>query len=365
MTGSFFGRIALAFVSLASVTACGMQGSAPVVPASFEAQHSSVGNSGPLLYVANTSTRQGVVYGSVLGFSGDASGNVRPKVKIAGTNTGLSYFTTSAAVDQSGRIYVSGPDFNAISVWPAGSNGDVKPAASFYVDCDTFSDEPVSFVLDGTGNLWVACKASDGMAVRRNHGSPSQSGHILEYPPIGAGATGQIQVNPIREIVGLKTGMQRINSIALDANGHVSVQDFRAANQPSLILTFAATANGNVAPLSRLGGYKTMLGGDNYRAYGYGGIGYDSQGRLVACSNYHHVPQLITFAPKARGNVAPASTLSVPGCYGIALDSSDNLYVSFTDSILEYAAGSAESAKPVRTISGNLTTLSTAYSVTL
>jgi hypothetical protein len=363
MTSSLFGRIALAFVSFASVTACATQGSSPVVPASFQAQRASGENGGPLLYVANTSMRHGAAYGSVLGFAGDAGGNVRPKVKIAGTNTGLRDFTTSAAVDQSGRIYVSGPVFNAISIWPAGSNGDVKPIASFYVDCNTFSEEPVTFVLDGTGNLWVACKASDGMAVRAG-GSPSETGHILEYPPVASGATGQLQVNPIREIVGPKTGMQRVNSIALDANGHVSVQNFRAPKEPSLILTFASTAKGNVAPVSRLGGYKTMLGGDNYRAYGYGGIGYDSQGRLVACSNYHHVAQLITFAPKARGNVAPASTLSVPGCYGIALDPNDNLYVSFTNSILEYAAGSTGSTKPVRTISGNLTTLSTAYSPT-
>jgi hypothetical protein len=364
MTSSLFGRIALAFVSLASVTACGTQGSSPVVPASFQEQHASGENSAPLLYVANTSMRHGAAYGSVLGFAGDASGNVRPKVKIAGTNTGLRDFTTSAAVDKSGRLYVSGPVFNAISVWPAGSNGDVKPMAYFVVDCNVFSEEPVSFVFDESGNLWVACKASDGMAVQAS-GSPSESGHILEYPPIGPGATGQIQVSPIREIVGEKTGMQRVNSIALDGSGHVSVQNFRASNQPSLILTFASTAHGNVAPLSRLGGYKTQLGGDNYRAYGYGGIGYDSQGRLVACSNYHRVPQLITFALGARGNVAPASTLSVPGCYGIALDANDNLYVSFTNSILEYAAGSAGSAKPVRTISGNLTSLSAAYSVTL
>jgi hypothetical protein len=363
MTGRFFGRLALAYVSLLSATGCATQGSGSVIPAAFGAQYSAVAKSEPLLYVANTSTRHGAGYGSVLGFAGDASGNVRPVVKIGGINTGLGYFTTSAAVDASGRLYISGPDFNSISVWPAGSNGDVKPVASFYVDCDTFSEEPVSFVFDGTGNLWVACKASDGMAVRHG-GSQSQGGHILEYAPVPAGATGQVQVTPIREIVGQKTGMQIVNSIALDANGRVSVQDFRGAHQPNLILTFASTANGNVAPRSSLGGYKTQLGGDKYRAYGYGGIRYDSQGRLVACSDYHGVPQLITFAAGARGNVAPANTLSVPGCYGIALDSSDNVYVSFTNSILEYAAGSVGSAKPVRTISGSLTTLSTAYSPT-
>jgi hypothetical protein len=363
MTGRFFGRLAMAYVSLISVTGCSTQGSGPVIPATFGAQYSSVAKSGPLLYVANTSTRHGAGYGSVLGFAGDASGNVRPVVKIGGRNTGLGYFTTSAAVDASGRLFISGPDFNSISIWPAGSNGDVKPVASFYVDCDTFSEEPVSFVFDETGNLWVACKASDGMAVKHG-GSQSQGGQILEYPPVPAGATGQIQVTPIREIVGQKTGMQIVNSIALDANGHVSVQDFRGASQPSLILTFGRTANGNVTPLSRLGGNKTQLGGDRYRAYGYGGISYDSQGRLVACSSFHGVSQLITFAPGARGNVAPSNTLAVPGCYGIALDPNDNVYVSFTNSILEYAAGSVGSAKPLRTISGNLTTLSTAYSPT-
>jgi hypothetical protein len=354
MTGSFLRRLALAF-SLALVTGCATQGSAAFIPASLPAQYSSAAKSGPLLYVANTSTRHGAGYGSVLGFAADATGNVRPAVKISGTNTGLGYFTTSAAVDYSGRLYVSGPNFNSISVWPAGNNGDVKPTASFDVDCDSFSEEPVSFILDGMGNVWVACKASTGTDV--------ETGHVLEYPPVAAGATGYIQLTPIREIVGQKTGMQRLTSIALNAKGQVSVDNTRGRKQPNLILTFAGTANGNVAPLSRLGGDKTELGGDGYHAYGYGGISYDSQGRLVACSN-GRIPQLITFAPGARGNVAPTSTLSIQGCYGIALDSEDNLYVAYTNSIVEYAAGSVGSAKPVRTISGNLTTLSMANSLT-
>ncbi len=92
------------------------------------------------------------------------------------------------------------------------------------------------------------------------------------------------------------------------------------------------------------------------------GIKYDSHGRLVVCSNSHK-PRLLTFARGAHGNVAPIGTLFVPGCSGITLDSEDNIYVAFQDSILVYAAGAVGSTQPIRIISGNLTTLSSAYGI--
>jgi len=143
----------------------------------------------------------------------------------------------------------------------------------------------------------------------------------------------------------------------------VSVQDYNNyTTYKSRILTFAETANGDVAPLSRLEGYKTQLSSSAW--WGSSGIKYDSHGGLVVCSN-NRKPRLLTFARGAHGNVAPISTLFVPGCSGINLDPNDNVYIAFKDSILVYAAGSAGSAKPLRTITGPLTTLSSATSVSL
>ncbi len=51
----------------------------------------------------------------------------------------IGLIDTSAAVDKSGRLYISGPYLNSIAVFPAGSSGDVKFAAYFDVGCDSFS----------------------------------------------------------------------------------------------------------------------------------------------------------------------------------------------------------------------------------
>ena len=122
------------------------------------------------------------------------------------------------------------------------------------------------------------------------------------------------------------------------------------------------TAHGHVAPLARLEGFKTELSSAGIDDWGVSGIKYDSQGRLLVCTHYLK-PRLLTFAPGANGNVAPISTLFVPGCSGITLDPQDNIYVAFKDSILVYAAGSTGSAQPIRTIRGNRTILSNAGSV--
>ncbi len=145
----------------------------------------------------------------------------------------------------------------------------------------------------------------------------------------------------------------------------MSVQQTNAKTYKIRILTFAETANGDVAPLSTLGGDKTQLSGpSDDSGFGAGsGIKYDSKGRLIACTNRKDEPRLLTFAPGAHGNVAPISTLVVPGCSSITLDPKDNIYIAFKDSILVYAAGSAGTAQPMRTITGPLTTLSSTTSV--
>ena len=154
--------------------------------------------------------------------------------------------------------------------------------------------------------------------------------------------------------------MHRVASIALNGNGQVSVQETTGPNIS--ILTFADTAIGDASPSSRLAGDKTQLGSSGYG--GASGIAYDSLGRLLACSNSSK-PSLLTFARGAQGNVAPISTLYVPGCYSIALDTQDNVYIAYQDSISVYAAGAVGSAQPIRIIKGNRTTLSSAYFVAL
>ncbi len=301
-----------------------------------------------MLYVANTIVRNGVWYAELLGFAGNANGNVSPTLNIVGRKQPLGGAATAVAVDKSGRRYMIGHWFNQIDVWAADSNENSKPIAHFNSSCGNLSFVNLSFVFDRTGNLWVAC------------GGEGENSAIVEFPPLPAGATGGINLTPIREITGssTKTAVNYPRSIAINPNGQVSIENYSLYTRRRLIFTFDPTENGFAAPRSQLGGDRTLLG-----VNGYGGISYDSQGRLVACTNLDGVPRLLTFATGAKGNVAPISILSIAGCNGVAVDSQDNVYVAFANSITEYAPVSTGSAKPLRTISGNLTTLSNASSV--
>ena len=310
-----------------------------------QTQRSAAATSHPLLYVENFTLRNEHAYASLLGFDVNANGNVPPVFNIAGKQTQkgqLGGVDTNIVADKSGRVYSTGPNLDAIAVWPAGSNGDVPWTAYFNAGCDTFSSDGIRLALDRAGHVWVACF----------QGQDPDTSAIFEYPAVPAGAKGQIVPKWMRKITGSKTGLYVISAIALNGKGQVSVRTNGA------ILTFADTARGNVAPLSILYGDKTL---------GYTGpstIAYDSLGRLVGCNNSSK-PSLLTFAPGAQGNEAPISTLVVPACSAFTLDSQDNIYIGFNDSILVYEAGAAGTAQPIRTISGNRTTLTGAGSVSL
>jgi hypothetical protein len=353
MTGSFVRRLALAFISVALVTGCGSQGPAPGVPATLRLERSSAPTSGPMLYVTNLST-QDPGSGSVLGFAANANGNVRPTVRIAGPRTGLGFDSASIAIDKLGRLYTTGTDqfLNKINIWRSGSNGDTKPTAHFTGYCDNFTPYPMVLAFDRFGHLWAACSSEGG-------------GELVEYPIIQAGFTGWFGhfFVALRNIHSTDS-FNGFKSIALNSNGQVSVEKDDRAARNRVILTFAVKQKGGFAPLSRLRGNKTQLDGQDDISYNSGGgISYDSQERLVACSNRKDGGRVLTFAPGANGNVAPISTLSVIGCNGVAVDPQDNIYVTFAGSITEYAAGASGSAQPLRVISGDLTGLSNATSI--
>ena len=99
-----------------------------------------------------------------------------------------------------GGCMESGRSECEIGVWPAGSNGDAPSSTQFAVKiCDDFDAPPINFVLDDGGDTWVAAYVgplpTDGPKSR-----------ISEYPPVPAGATGDIAPTPIRSIGGPKSG---------------------------------------------------------------------------------------------------------------------------------------------------------------
>jgi hypothetical protein len=342
MGDDFARRLALAFISVALVSGCGSQGSSPAIPAMRQqAQQSPAAVSGRLIYVTDTTANDS---GSVLGFRADAHGNVRPAVRLLGLRTGLGPDSRSVATDSLGRLYVIGGDRNSgkIYIWPPGSNGNVR-ATAFFTACRNAAPYFMVLAVDPSDHLWVACR-DEGRAM------------LLEYPQIRADATGDISSDypPLRDIEGEKTGLRWIRTIAFNPKGQVTVNTGRR-----MISTFAQDQNGNGAPVASLGGHKSLVDG-------IGSIGYDTQGRLVACTYKSARPPLIlTFARGASGNVEPINIrYGIGFCLNFAFDPrGGNMYTVTPSAITEYAATPPRWARPIRVIHGNLTHLTDASSI--
>ncbi len=341
MTHSIVKRLALALISLA-VTGCGSQGSSPAVPAMLQqTQHSSAATSVRLIYVTDTTANDS---GSVLGFRADAHGNVRPAVRLWGSRTGLGPNSRSLAIDSLGRLYATGSDNNSgkIYIWPPGSNGNAR-ATAFFTVCRNDAPYWIVLAVDPSDHLWAACNDRGRAA-------------LLEFPQIRADATGDIgrDYPPLRDIEGEKTGLRWIRTIAFDPKGQVTVNTGRR-----MISTFAQDQNGNVAPIASLGGHKSLVDG-------FGAIGYDSQGHLVACTYKGERPPLVlTFARGASGNVQPINIrYGIGFCMNFAFDPrGGNMYTVTPSTITEYAHTPPRWARPIRVIHGNFTHLTDASSI--
>jgi len=97
----------------------------------------------------------------------------------------------------------------------------------------------------------------------------------------------------------------------------------------------------------------------------------DSSGNLYVANNLAYGAgggQILVFSSSATGNVAPTNVITSSNfSLGIAVDSAGNIYAGQTipwqgpGLIVEYAAGATGAATPIKTISGSVTGLSTAY----
>jgi hypothetical protein len=112
------------------------------------------------IYVANDLGGESGL-GSVTVYPFGANGNVTPITKITGGQTGFD-FPTGIALDSSRNIYVtncgldcSGSNPRSVEIFAAGSSGNVKPMASI-MGGKTELDFPFGIALDSGGNIYVA-----------------------------------------------------------------------------------------------------------------------------------------------------------------------------------------------------------------
>jgi len=305
------------------------------------------------IYVADALATSVFVY-PALGQSVGLPNEV-PLATISGTNTGLSY-PQGIALDSSHDIYVA--DTSSVFVYPAGSNGNAAPSsATISTTMTTGLGWPQGIALDSTGKIYVA---DDGPGA-------SGPGSVFVYP-----AGSKANAAPTATISGTNTALSYPQGIALDSSSNIYVADEGAVS----VFVYSAGSNGNVAPTTIISGSNTELDTPE-------GIVVDSSLNIYVTDDgdgsCDGTESVYVYPAGSIGNAAPGATISGGNTglcypYGIALDSSGNIYVADEGaaSVFVYpplaslpSQPNYPNVTPIATISGNKTGLSGPYGIAL
>ncbi len=233
------------------------------------------------LFVANTLGDNVTIYPS------GATGNVPP---VATLSTGI-ISPQSVTVDNTGKSYViNGGTPPSVSVYPAGATGPAAPLFTIS-GSNTKLDFPIGSAVDSGGRILVtnissSSTISDSVLIF----SAATRGNMAPVAMIGGG-------DPNTN----KTQLIFPFDVALDGTQRIYV-----ANQGNNnVLIFAATANGNVAPVAAIGGGNTKIAAPT-------ALNFDVSGLLYVANNAAGAnPASVTvYAAGVTGNVAPIRTLA-------------------------------------------------------
>ena len=234
-------------------------------------------------------------------------------------------------------MVVTNPTLNSLSVFPAGSNGDV--ASLFTL---TMLSQPHGIAY-WARKLYVTNQGPDA---------------ITAYP-----ANGGRRPNPIITISGENTQLDNAVALALDSAGNIYVANEGTSDDPASITIYEAGSNGDVAPIARIAGPKTGLTSPD-------GVAVDPDGYIYVSndSNVAKVPDSITvYSPRSTGDSTPVRVISGPATKlaspeGIAVDPAGNIFVTSRNleegscchaAILVNAAGSTGNVAPMTSIDGD------------
>ena len=179
---------------------------------------------------------------------------------------------------------------------------------------------PAFVAIDASGNIYV---------------TNTCNGTITIY---AKGSSGN--VSPSAIIGGSNTGLNGPTGVAVDSSGKVYVANYKSGGSVTI---YAAGSNGNVSPSAAISGSNT---GFNIPQ----GVALDSSGKIYVTSGNggpSNLGSVAVFPAGSNGNVTPITTISgsntgLNGPVGIALDSSNNIYVvNYNNSSVKvYPAGS-------------------------
>jgi sugar lactone lactonase YvrE len=225
-----------------------------------------------------------------------------------------------------------------IVAYPISANGNVAPLEMIR-GSNTKLGNPQGVAVDSHGELYV-----------NDFSVPPQ---VLVFPP---GASGNVA--PVRTISGPRTRLKFPTGLTVDRDGNIYVVDLEnESSGGGSVSVFAAGANGNVAPLRKIIGGRSLL---DFPI----GIALDAARNIYVTTAPHTASRVLVFAAGANGDVKPIRVIAggntqLDNPIGLTLDSAGNIYVGngIGDQVNVYGAGADGNVAPIRTVDGPRTLL--------
>jgi 6-phosphogluconolactonase (cycloisomerase 2 family) len=284
------------------------------------------GSAGPSVLLVSNGCGAGPAGNGVLSFPITASGNVAPNRTLLSNALNQTY---SIAVDGK-TLWATDYGTGALLAFDVNTNGTVTPSRKIE-GSNIGAWGPSGVVVDpSTGEIFVT--------------DPSNSRIVV----FGKDATGN--ATPKRIIKGTSTTLYDPQGIILAPSSQIAVVDANPVSGGGVDF-FSETANGNVAPVTRIAGTATNLQRPEAAAL-FGGNLYVSNSLLDSIS---------VFANGAHGNVAPIHTIGGAATgihypWGIGFDAKGDLYVAnsplSTNTVTVYGPGASGNVAPTATLAG-------------